>query len=443
MDSISQARSSIHVVAGTTSQKNLVLYLTDKTGCQHSVKIVVPGKQMIGQNVNDVCAKVIDGIQKQVNAGSTLADTKSLKERIQEETGLQINLQQVNKRVVSQAQKMVIRSPSEPAPPAVNRHSNARNSMPEGGEAPAKAQENVAPLPKKPELAGGHADAFKLREDGFLEKSAGQAECEMYQKIREGGEFEKLQRFVPATKAGSDPETVAMEDLGKLVQSKGREITDVKLGSKTLFSRKIHDLRKGAEGALGLKKTARLVIKSIRMGILSEFSGDYAVQGSKKAVQGVIIDADRNVVAKNKYVVARIFGHEIGTQSKSAEGISRIFHSLKAESKDTIGSIKESIDNLSPDKKLELQKKLKEDLIGLKSALREAPVAFYGSSILLVRGKDPTTGESVTHVKFIDLGNHMTREEAERSPENEAEYDRLRANSDKAIDALIADLGVE
>lgn len=287
---------------------------------------------------------------------------------------------------------------------------------------------------------GGHPGALVRLKDkpGYIQKrevkkgkvktGGMKNERTMYKKINTDARFEKLRKFTPEVALeDTNDDSLVMEDLSNKGQN---TIHDIKLGHD-LFSKTIHKERRDPKGVGGKISTS---VRTLRMGLYSKVVGEYSVQGSKK-----IKDPEGAVSIKLPFGVSiQKLDEEGGSKTEqkiskkfnsTLESLGRIQHSRTKESKKTMQGI---INGLTPENKTKIYSQLNE----LKKALKDAPTAFYGSSILIVTGTD-AKGKQTAELKFIDVGNFLTEEEVQGDPKKMAEYNKLKENSSKAIDSII------
>jgi hypothetical protein len=285
---------------------------------------------------------------------------------------------------------------------------------------------------------GGHAGAFVSLADkpGFIQKrevkngdlkpGGMKNETTMYRKIGNQEGLAKLKKFTPTVlleDKRTNDDSIVMEDLSNGGKNK---IDDIKLGHD-LFSKTIHMERRDPKGIGGKISTAA---RTIRMGLYSQVVGEYSVQGSKKPAKGwVQLPFGISVHKRNEDTGSFIVKTINKKFNSTLESLGRIHHSRETESKQTMQEI---INNLT----IENKTKIKAQLNELKMALNEAPVAFYGSSILIITGKD-AKGNQTADVKFIDVGNFLTKEEIAGNSAKQDEYVKLKMNNMKALDAII------
>lgn len=231
---------------------------------------------------------------------------------------------------------------------------------------------------------GGHAGAFVEKEGGFLEKKTTKSEVEMYDRITREEEYAPLKEITAEVRnLNSDNMTVEMKNLTdgfKLNENNkiAGDIIDIKLGRST-YSSAVDQLRKGK----------RDLFKRITMGIV-----DAITDRSFKVTKGKgALERRENARASDRIILDIVKKHP------------------------------------------ELHEQLLNDLENIRKKMEEAPVAFFGHSVLIVMGQDPD-GNPKLNVKLIDIGNHVTKNEAADSDIG-SEFDKLRRNNTEALDDLL------
>ncbi|MGK5594785.1 MAG: inositol polyphosphate kinase family protein [Parachlamydiaceae bacterium] len=247
------------------------------------------------------------------------------------------------------------------------------------GESSIRQQEE--PVDHQPTITsirqqGGHARAFEVHANGTITKTTSEHEVTMYSKIRDEETFASLQTIIPGVYQ-TNQNTVMMENLTQRFENPC--IIDIKLGKKT-FSKTVDEKRTGRP-----KKFKKLKQKIV----------DWVVRRDFRVVKGSGF--------KERYVAA----------------------------KNSENTIRQDIN----DSKITLSA-LVEQLEDIQRKLDQAPVAFYGHSLLFVMGKNKDRDEQKCIIKLIDIGHYLTEEEASNSQTLKRSYDELRTNTRHAIEQL-------
>lgn len=246
------------------------------------------------------------------------------------------------------------------------------------GSLSPQRQEGSAP---QPVLQGGHAAAFVLSNDHReLTKATSQDEADLYRDMKNKAELQPLKEITPKITA-VDGNKITMENLTYGFDPDKCVVIDIKLGRST-YSRAVDKIRTGKDSRL---KELKMVFVDL---IISQ---TYKVILGKNALE-------RFQAAKNSAII-----------------------------------LDEALQ-----KNPGLLRDLKKELVALQENLDQAPVAFFGHSLLFVMGQDKE-GKEKLMVKLIDIGHYITKKEAEDNKMVETYY-QLKANTHEAISAILSDI---